>query len=113
MEIHSKTNTRVSNSRTLTVPLYYKGHSIPAGFKWDGMSIPRVATWFMPRFGEANLAGLVHDFLYSTESEHNNRKEADNLFYDILVDLNVSKWKAYIIYKSVRLFGKSSYKKGK
>jgi hypothetical protein len=111
MEIHSKTDIYVNNVRTLTRAINYEGITIPSGFSWDGISIPKAITFIIPRWGEANMAALVHDFLYSTESVHSNRKEADNILYDTLKELGVPWWKAYVIYISVRVFGKSSYKK--
>ena len=112
MEIYSKTDIYVNNVRVLTAPVVYKGIIIPKGFRWDGISIPKAASWLIPRWGEANLAALVHDFLYDVDSDHSDRKEADDILYETLVTLGVSKWKAYIMYVSVRAFGKSSYKKG-
>lgn len=110
MYIYSKTDIYINNKRTLTQAVNYKDIHIPRGTTWDGLSVPKLVAWAVPRWGEFNLASLVHDFLYSRASKHNNRKEADSIFYDILIELGVPKWKAISMYRSVRLFGSTYYK---
>ena len=58
-------------------------------------------------------AYLVHDLNYNKDMDGNHamsRKEADNLLYDMLVYAGMGKFKARLVWLSVRLFGGSAYK---
>lgn len=82
-----------------------KEYTIPAGFIFDGASIPRIA-WrgighpFMQEFREA---ALVHDFGYDTAIFP--RDVADAMLRDHLVANGVSKFKAGLMYAAVRTGG--------
>ena len=88
------------------------GHRIiiAKGFVFDGASIPRVF-WlstgcpFRPRY---RAATVVHDYLYSIKSD---RKLADQIFKQMLLDAGVSKVKTAMMYRSLRMFGKKFWKK--
>jgi hypothetical protein len=81
---------------------------IPAGFVFDGASVPKfLASWLSPT-GVLLIGGLVHDFIYKYETlvlkgkkkcEPNfTQKEADELFRDICIEQNgfhVMNWAAY------------------
>ena len=83
---------------------------IARGFVFDGASIPRVF-WmttgcpFRPRY---RAASLVHDYLYSIKA---NRKLADLIFKQMLLDAGVSKYTAGKMFRAVRLFGKKAWRK--
>lgn len=81
---------------------------VPVDFLYDGASVPRLASILFPRKGGLyDRAACLHDWLYGTHILP--RKEADRLFYKAMLSDNVPKWKAYLIYKAVRVGGSSSY----
>jgi len=82
--------------------------TVPKGAKTDFASIPRIFWPILPPVGRYSRAAVVHDYLY----RHGlfTRKECDLVFLHAMEELNVVKWKRIIMYKAVRLFGKSAYK---
>lgn len=82
---------------------------IPEGFLTDLSSVPRLLWWFIPPFGMAVPASILHDYMYTYGWK--SRKEADKLFYKILLTHNVPKWQSFLMYIAVRMFGKSKYKR--
>ncbi len=74
------------------------------GFMWDGCSGPTIATKSTVR------AGSVHDFLYYLMRhellEQHWRAQADKVFRRILLEDGCSWLRAWVYWKSVRLFGK-------
>jgi len=81
---------------------------IPAGFIFDGASLPK-PVWSIvgSPVGIYLFAALVHDMLYCSRAL--NRHEADHIFYDLLLRLGVPKIKASIFFNSVRLFGGNAF----
>jgi hypothetical protein len=98
---------------------------IEAGFKTDYCSIPRlpIAYWLLGNMGKA--AGLLHDALYSNydgvsimfhdtqELLTADRLWADEVLLNALHFLDMSWWRARLIYTAVRIFGALYYKKDK
>ena len=82
-------------------------------FITDLSSIPRIFWMIYPPFGLYTLAGIVHDFLYSKEgsTQVRSRKEADDIFLEIMKETGVSWHTRTIFYYAVRLFGKRFFKK--
>lgn len=77
---------------------------IPAKYKWDGASIPRVfwtlvGSPYSPKFMRASL---VHDFLYYRTDV--SAKCNDKVFYSVLREDGVSTIKAKIMYYAVRSY---------
>ena len=82
---------------------------IPAGFQFDGASVPKfLASWLSP-VGILLAGGLVHDYVYKytvllkknkkDTSEPMTQKQADELFRDINIEQNgihVLNWAAYL-----------------
>jgi hypothetical protein len=82
---------------------------IPAGFQFDGASVPKfLASWLSP-VGILLAGGLIHDYVYKytvllkknkkDTSEPMNQKQADQLFRDINIEQNgihVLNWAAYL-----------------
>lgn len=90
--------------------------TIPTGFETDGLSIPAFAWPIVgPASGPAFRAGLLHDFLYSKQSDakwrHIDRKTADLLFREAMYNLGIGWMRRELIYRAVRAFGWRSYKK--
>ncbi len=89
--------------------------SIPPGFEHDGASVPQWA-WSISGLrpdGLIRAAALLHDALYryggempsgwTTPKRSFTRKEADTIFYDVMRQAGISKWRAYVAYKAVRM----------
>lgn len=63
---------------------------------------------YFQRAGERyDRAACLHDFLYATRTL--DRKKCDEIFYEAMKFDKMTKWKAWVIYKSVRLFGNKAY----
>jgi hypothetical protein len=83
-----------------------KGYTIPKGFVTDFATLPRFSLSLMGRPTRAQFqrASLVHDYLLVTKKP--SRKEADELFLEVLLEDGVNKRKAYMMYLGVSIFGK-------
>lgn len=105
----------------LTQPLVFKSESlhrvivIPEGFVTDYASIPWWARWAFPKMGRHRIAAVLHDYLYCVSNPYTdiNRERADELFLEAMLDENVTRWVANVMYKAVRAAGGSRYKKDK
>ena len=88
---------------------------IPAGFKFDGASIPKFLHPFLSPVGVLLIGGLVHDYAYKYETLlKKNRKDtmgvitqkkADEIFRDINIEINGFYLMNYLAYWSLRLGG--------
>lgn len=92
-----------------------KEYVIPAGFQFDGASVPKfLGSWLSP-VGILLLGGLVHDYIYKytvlleknkmIESEPFTQKQADQLFRDINIEQNGIHVLNYAAYYALRLGG--------
>ena len=113
-ELVIKRNISEKNSYELAAPLIWQDSlgviTIPAGFIYDGASVPRAFSSFVPRFGgRYDRATALHDYLYTTCFL--SRKDSDKLFYQALRSDKVRWIQAKLLYYAVRLFGKKHYKK--
>lgn len=86
---------------------------VPKDFISDLASIPRIFWSFYPPFGTYTLASVVHDYLYSKEGakEVSSRKEADQIFLNIMEETKVPKFTRFLFYYATRLFGRSHFQK--
>ena len=123
IEVHQSDD--MGNVYTLKEPLYYPAQGakfaddtprlvVPVGFESDGASVPRVF-WrlvFPPGDTQALRAAFLHDFIYRTHPEGWDRKKADDLFYDVLVDDGIPKWRAWLAWSGVRLGGSAAWNAG-
>lgn len=84
---------------------------VPAHYLFDGASIPNI---FRPLIGEPGhrkflTPAAVHDFLYEHGDEYgyplSSRKVADDIFYELLENEGVSKWKRSLMFLGVRVGG--------
>lgn len=80
---------------------------VPAGFVFDGASVPRMLWSFLDPAGEAFEAACVHDYFYETGLK--TKDYADKAFRSMLLRYGVDKKKAEVAYRAVRRFGKGSY----
>jgi uncharacterized membrane protein len=94
---------------------------IPAGFKFDGASIPKFLHTFLSPVGVLLLGGLVHDYAYKYETllcENKkdtigiiSQKKADEIFRDINIEINGFYFMNYLAYWSLRLGGFMAWNK--
>ena len=94
---------------------------IPAGFKFDGASIPKFLHTFLSPVGVLLLGGLVHDYAYKYETLlcKNKKdtigvitqKKADQIFRDINIEINGFYLMNYLAYWSLRLGGFMAWNK--
>tara|TARA_R110002012_G_scaffold88308_3_gene217652 strand:- start:216 stop:794 length:579 start_codon:yes stop_codon:yes gene_type:complete len=88
---------------------------IPAGFTFDGASIPKFLHTFLSPVGVLLIGGLVHDYAYkyATLLKSNkkdtlgviNQKKADEIFRDINIEINGFYLMNMLAYWSLRLGG--------
>lgn len=93
----------LSGTMTWTLPQGAASIHIPRGFVTDFASVPSSFWSWMPPVGRYGLPAIVHDWLYWDQSL--TRSEADGIFQTALSDLNVSAFRKFILYRSVRWFG--------
>ena len=83
---------------------------VPVGFITDFASTP-FFSWSLgfAKNGRYTKAAVIHDYLYQTKLR--TRLESDAVFYEAMMVLQVSKWKAGLMYWAVRCFGWLGYSK--
>lgn len=99
---------------------------VPCGNESDGASVPRLA-WTLAGItpdGLIRAAALVHDLMYAMKGEIQlyfqagpnsddwkrvkrtfSRRQADDLFHQIMREAGIGPIKAYAAYRMVRIFG--------
>ena len=87
---------------------------VPKDFVTDFASIPRLFWNILPPSGTKKnrygKAAVLHDYLYDKTCKIKmSRKDADNMFYEAMRAVKVSKFVAKLFYYSVRLCGKSRF----
>ena len=82
---------------------------IPAGFVFDGASIPKLA-WSIVGAADGRyfLAALIHDWLYTTKQL--SKEQADDLFKRIMMHLGISWFKRVTMWRAVDWFGGSAWR---
>lgn len=87
---------------------------IPAGFEFDGASVPKFLATFLSPVGVLLMGGLVHDYGYkyatlqTAEGGHlgyKDQKYMDQLFRDICIEVNGFYVLNYLAYYALRLAG--------
>ncbi|KAE8546133.1 DUF1353 domain-containing protein [Marinobacter nauticus] len=96
----------------LTQSLFYFGTAdpviVPAGFRTDLDSVPRVPVVYAAFKGRAVRAAVVHDYLYASQQ---GKRFADQTFLKAMKHEGVpARWR-YPIYWAVVLFGGSIYER--
>ena len=92
---------------------------IPAGFKFDGASIPKFLHTFLSPVGVLLLGGLVHDYAYKYAALKPKKgavllldqKKSDQIFRDINIEINGFYFMNYLAYWSLRLGGFMAWNK--
>ncbi|PDS26487.1 DUF1353 domain-containing protein [Flavobacterium branchiophilum] len=86
---------------------------IPRHYVWDLASVPRLLWWLCPPDSDAELAFLIHDYLY--EKKMYNRQFVDNemLKWSVITNgtrkLSLRNIDNYIRYYIVRLAGRHAW----
>lgn len=83
--------------------------TILPGFSTDFATVPKLLQLIFPPTDKYDKACLIHDFLYT--GNNINRKRCDDYFLEALKDCEVTFLKRYIMYFSVRLFGRYYFNK--
>jgi Protein of unknown function (DUF1353) len=89
-------------------PLVYRGRrdefTVPAGFRTDFASVPRVAVWLIPRFGRYTPAAILHDWLCTAgiATGQVTPREADGLFRRIMRESGVPVLRRWLMWAGVR-----------
>jgi hypothetical protein len=93
----------------LLIPLVYQSDvaahvfTVPAGFKTDFASVPRVPIAFLLTADSAHEAATLHDYLYSTHCV--TRSLADAVLREAAIASGVPAWRAALMWAGVRVFG--------
>ncbi len=98
--------------RTFTHDTPWGVVSVPAGFIYNGASIPRLGQFVLgvSRYGaQVRGAAIVHDFHYRYHSR--TRKQADQIFRWMLRANGIGSVKAALMYRTLRLFGGIAWRK--
>lgn len=74
--------------------------TVPENFETDGCSIPWIARSFLPVWGKAGKAGVIHDYL-SWKGEM-SRKQTSVIFKEAMEVLEVHPVKRQLMYLAVR-----------
>jgi len=92
-----------------------EGICVPAGYRYDGASIPRFA-WSLiglSPFGPIIGPATIHDWCYCNggwvdEDTHLPKVIADKVFLALMLRAGIVRHRAWIAYWAVRLFGRYS-----
>jgi hypothetical protein len=93
---------------SLVDDLVYQGRwerfVIPAGFRTDFATVPRVVTWLIPRFGVYTLAAILHDWLCTEgiRSGAVTSREADGIFRRVMREAGVPVLRRWLMWAGVR-----------
>jgi hypothetical protein len=81
----------------------YGPYTVPAGFRTDFASVPRVAVWLIPRFGRFTLAAILHDYLLTLVRAGSLASvEADRVFREALAGLDTPPVRQWLMWTGVR-----------
>jgi hypothetical protein len=106
--------SEVDESRwQLVNDLVYRGNkdvfTVPAGFKTDFASVPKLFWNILPPTGRYTKAAVLHDWLYSTHAV--SKEDADGIFRRVMEEEKVGTIKRNIMWLAVKWFGGSAYNK--
>lgn len=82
---------------------------VPVGFITDFASVPRIFWAIISPVDKHGKAAVIHDYCYYYATY--DRKRSDEIFYEGLKVLEVEPWKAWCMYKSVRIGGMYAWMK--
>lgn len=87
--------------------------TVPAGFTFDGESIPSFVAWLAPPFGQSKRGACVHDYLYRHSGYYRHtgifkpvtRKQADAVYHELVTLKGLPAWRATMRWSVLRLAG--------
>ena len=86
---------------------------VPKGFRKDYASVPIIFMNIINSYCKHGRAAFVHDWLYSNQCKIDiTREEADKIFLEIMKECGVGSIKRNLMYRMVRIFGASHFRKG-
>lgn len=85
--------------------------TVPARFKTNFASIPKIFWFIYGPTGKYNRAALVHDYLYTCQRY--SKKWCDKAFLDLMDQSEIGPWTRYPIYYSVKFFAFFAFNKCK
>lgn len=96
--------------------LVYQGNEqvfrVPAGFKTDLASTPWFMKWLIPGISEKrDKAAVLHDWFYRARPEGVTRKDADRIFFRVMIEDGAHVWRALVMRWGVRAFGWMHWRK--
>ena len=97
-----------ANTWALVDDLVYQGRRqrfvVPAGFRTDFASVPRVVTWLVPRFGAYTLAAILHDWLVTEglRTKVVTSRQADGIFRRVMRESGVPVLRRWLMWAGVR-----------
>lgn len=91
---------------------YQRHYVVPLDWETDLASVPRLPFVYLLAGGTATAPAVVHDFLYSCPRlrQSRSREEADAVFYEAMLSVGVSRWRAWLMYQAVRVCGSKFYR---
>jgi len=92
--------------------LYINGkpEEVPAGYIFDGSSIPALLWWiFPPTYAPAWEAAAWHDYCYSHLYHRISKRHADAAFRAIMLRQGASPWVAKLFHAAVSKFGRGGW----
>jgi len=93
-------HTRFGDIVLTKIPFYTDFASFPERLKrW----LPRL----FPARGKWDYAAIIHDWIYWSGCK--SKKAADRIFYELMLNLKVSKARAWVMYKAVDWWGQSTW----
>lgn len=114
IEVYSGYNESGNVIRTLE-PLTFtacgKTYTIPEGYESSGYSCPKFLWGLLSPAIDPNslVASIIHDWIFDTHVL--TRAQADKYFRGKLIENGFPRWKAWLSYLGVRVFGGSHYKR--
>jgi hypothetical protein len=75
----------------------------PVGFFTDLATVPKWLESFIKPYGLVSRAAILHDFAYIYNPIEQTRKEADEMFLQVMLEDGVNGIKARLMYAFVRL----------
>lgn len=84
-------------------------YAIPEGFECDLASVPKWLAALAPPWQQSARSGVLHDAAYRTRGFGVSRKRADALLREALILDGVDRFRAWAMYRAVRVFGRDSY----
>lgn len=92
--------------------------TVPAGFTFDGESIPAFLHGLVPPFGQSKRGACVHDYLYRNHGYRTpegdfhavTRAQADAVYRELVRAKGLPSWRAAVRWGVLRLVGGIAWK---